>query len=552
MDKVTRLKNVRLFSSLTPDNLARVADLAARSSYRRGSYLCRQDESGDTLYIIDSGEAIRRQTDLRGVQRPVGYMREGESIGEDALVLGDAYGSCVQATSDIKVLYIRKQDFDRLVSEHPQIEQQLTIPPLIRERLLAPSLPWQDEDEPTLLLRRKHWFAFARTLPAPVLILLVLGTFTWLLRRVGILTTIPSTLLFVSVIPAMLLLWLVLDWRNDYYLVTSKRVLHEERVLLLYQTWDEVPLSKIQSINITRGFTGSMLGFGTLQIQTASARGTMALPYVPDPEGMQEVIFKKVGQLRWRMQQGQRDEIRQELLRQSGVEEAEEEHAIPAMVPEEQARTKLGPLARFVSRRPLLRMRYNHANQIIWRKHWLFLLKRIYLALPFAILVSVAFITVSLYGGLARYRLPLLPAALVLWIAGIFWLWWQVEDWRNDVYIVTDRLIIDIEKRPLFFAEDRKQATLDVIQNVSLSKRGILTSLLNYGDVLIQIAGASGTFTFEGVPQPEAVQREIFRRVEDYNESQRRQQGERRKAELSTWFEVYQEINKERESPGKA
>jgi uncharacterized membrane protein YdbT with pleckstrin-like domain len=524
MDKVTRLKNVRLFSSLTPDNLARVAELAARSSH----------------------------TDLRGVQRPVGYMREGESIGEDALLLGDAYGSCVQATSDIKVLYIRKQDFDRLVSEHPQIEQQLTIPPLIRERLLAPSLPWQDEDEPTLLLRRKHWFAFARTLPAPVLILLVLGTFAWLLRRVGILTTIPSTLLFVSVIPAMLLLWLVLDWRNDYYLVTSKRVLHEERVLLLYQTWDEVPLSKIQSINITRGFTGSMLGFGTLQIQTASARGTLALPYVPDPEGMQEVIFKKVGQLRWRMQQGQRDEIRQELLRQSGAEEAEEEHAIPAMVPEEQARTKLGPLARFVSRRPLLRMRYNHANQIIWRKHWLFLLKRIYLALPFAILVSVAFITVSLYGGLARYRLPLLPAALVLWIAGIFWLWWQVEDWRNDVYIVTDRLIIDIEKRPLFFAEDRKQATLDVIQNVSLSKRGILTSLLNYGDVLIQIAGASGTFTFEGVPQPEAVQREIFRRVEDYNESQRRQQGERRKAELSTWFEVYQEINKERESPGKA
>ncbi|KPL21951.1 MAG: hypothetical protein AMJ93_08350, partial [Anaerolineae bacterium SM23_84] len=167
-------------------------------------------------------------------------------------------------------------------------------------------------------------------------------------------------------------------------------------------------------------------------------------------------------------------------------------------------------------------------------------------------LVSVAFITVTLYGGLARYRLPLLLGSLVLWIAGIFWLWWQVEDWRNDVYIVTDRLIIDVEKRPLFFAEERKQATLDVIQNVSLSKRGILTSLLNYGDVLIQIAGASGTFTFEGVPQPEAVQREIFRRVEDYNDGQRRQQAKQRKAELSTWFEVYEQINKEREPPGEA
>ncbi len=552
MDKVTRLKNVRLFSSLTPDNLARVAELAARSSHRRGSYLCRQDETGDTLYVIDSGEAVRRQTDLRGVQRPVGYMREGESIGEDALLLGDAYGSCVQATSDIKVLYIRKHDFDRLLSEHPQIEQQLTIPPLIKERLRAPSLPWQDEDEPTLLLRRKHWFALARTLPAPVLILLVLGTFALLLRRVGIVMTIPSTLLFVGVVPVMLLLWFVLDWRNDYYLVTTKRLLHEERVLLFYQTWDEIPLSKIQSINITRGFAGSMLGFGTMQIQTASARGTMALPYVPDPEGMQEVIFKKVGQLRSRTQQEQRDEIRQELLRQLGPEETEEEPSIPVMVPEGQPRTRLGPLARFMSRRPLFKMRYENANQIIWRKHWLFLLKRIYLALPFAILVSVAFTTVTLYGGLARYRLPLILGSLVLWIAGIFWLWWQVEDWRNDVYIVTDRLIIDVEKRPMFFAEERKQATLDVIQNVSLSKRGILTSLLNYGDVLIQIAGASGTFTFEGVPQPEAVQREIFRRVEAYNDGQRRQQRQQWKSELSTWFDVYQQINRETEPPGKA
>jgi len=548
MDTLMRLKNVPLFASLAPDNLARVALLATRCYYPKGSRLCRQDEFGETLYVIDSGEAIQHQTDLRGVERPVGYLRAGDFVGDDALLLGDAYSSCVQATTDVEALCIRKQDFDRLLEEYPEIRQQLTVRRLIMERFRAPTFPWQDEDEPSLLLRRRHWFVLTRTLATPLLILLLLTIATWLLRWLNIIMSLPLTLLLVGALPAIMVLWYLMDWRNDFYLVTTKRILHREKIIFLYEAWDEAPLAKIQNINIAHDFWGKMLGFGTMHIETASARGTIVLNYLPDPEGMQEIIFRQASYLKWRLKQEEREEIRQELLQQAEKPETEEGSPLFPLPPQEQPRKRSGLLGRLLPSRPLLRLRYEQANEITWRKHWVFLIKRIYLALP-AALITTTLVTISLYRWPTQHGFSLLLASLVLWIAAIFWLWWEVEDWRNDIYIVTDRLIIDIEKKPLFFAEDRKQATLDMIQNVSLHIPGPLATILNYGDVLIQTAGPGGALNFNGVSHPAEVQREIFRRMEAYNEAQRHQEMEQRKAELSTWFQVYREMEQRRESP---
>jgi len=553
MDTSMRLKNIPLFASLAPDNLARVAELATRRSYPRGSLLCRQDEFGQTLYVIDSGEAVRRQTDLRGIERPVGYLREGDFIGDDALLLGDAYGSCVQATTDIEVLCIRKQDFDRLLEEHPEIRNQLTLRRLVKERLLAPEFPWLGEDERSLLLRRRHWLAFVRTLSIPLLTSLALGMAAWLLSRLGITMSMPFLFLFIGGLPGAMVLWYCVDWRNDFYLVTSKRILHEEKVVFLYETWDEIPLNKIENTFITHSALGNLLGFGVLHIETASARGVMALDYLPDPESMEEVIFKGIGHLRSRMQQEEREEIRRELLREiieRGKAEGEQSATPPP--PQEQPKEKLGFLARLLPSRPLLGLRHEQADQVTWRKHWIFLIKRIYLALPAAVLITTAVITITLSRWPARYRIPLFLASLVLWTVAVFWLWWEVEDWRNDEYIVTDRLIIDVEKKPLFFGRERREAPLDKILSVSERKQGLLATIFNYGDVLIQTAAATGDFTFDGVGNPAQVRREVYNRVEAYRANQQRREREQRKAELSTWFQLYHEMNQEKESPDAA
>lgn len=543
MDTLARLKSIPLFASLAPEDLARVVQIATRRFYPKDTLLCHEHELGDTLYIIDSGEVLVRQEDLRGLERPTGVLKAGDAFGEDALLLGNAYGSCLQAITPVEVVCLHKSEFDLLREERPQIEKRMHIAPLIQEQLRTRALPGQDEGELWLLRRKRHWFAFVRRLSLPfftsLLFLIVVLGLSLLEIDVGL----PLAILFIGVIPLAIVVWLLMDWLNDFYLVTAQRVLHREKVILLHETWDEAPIDRIQQTNIVRSTLGNILGFGTLEILTASAQGRMAWNYLRDPEGMKAVIDQRVKSLDFGSQQTNREEVRQQLLRQTGRDTAEQEAPI-APPPSKETQRKPGLLGRLLPSRPLLRLRYVQAGQVTWRKHWLFLLRRVYLALFVFLLASGATIFTSVSASLAQYRLSLLFASLVLWIAAFFWLWWEWEDWQNDVYILTDSKIIDVEKKPLFFAAERREATLDKIQSVALRMPGLLPNIFNYGDVLIETAGPIGVFTFSGVGRPAEVRHEIFRRIEEYRAAQQRRESEQRKAELSTWFEVYDEISK--------
>jgi membrane protein YdbS with pleckstrin-like domain len=544
METLARLKTMRLFASLSPASLERVAQVTTRHSYPKGSILCREDEFGETLYIIDSGEVLLRQIDLRGVEKPVGYLREGASIGEDALLLGNAFGRCMQATTDVEALRIRKQDFDRLLQQFPQMRTRLRASRVTQERLNVPTVTWLAEDEKPVLLRKRHWIVFVRNLPLPVLMLLGLALVVRLVRPSHVGLGLLLALLFAGLVPLLLFVWYYVDWQNDYYLLTTDRVIRREKIVLITESSDEAPLSKIQDTRIVYNLIGNMLGYGSLRIDTASARGTIDLDHLPDPRGMEGVISEQVRYLKWQQRQEERESIRGELLRQTGQAPAEE----PPLIPEHPTQQKVGILARLQPSRPLLAARYQQADKIVWRKHWLFLFKRVWLAFPIA-LASLLLIGISLYTWPTQYSFPLLLISLVAWIPSFLWLLWEWEDWRNDEYILTDRAVTDVEKKPLFFAEERKQATLDMIQNVSLNIPGPLAAIFNFGDVLIQTAGPGGTISFLAVPHPAEVQREVFRRIEAFIERQRRRERDQRKAEFATWFQVYDEINRPQTPP---
>ena len=116
------------------------------------------------------------------------------------------------------------------------------------------------------------------------------------------------------------------------------------------------------------------------------------------------------------------------------------------------------------------------------------------------------------------------PALVVLGMflamGASFWLTWQYEDWRNDLYILTPTQVIDIERTPFLFRESRRQAGLENIQDIRYEIPGFWATMLNMGNVVIQTAG-QGQFTFDAVYDPSAVQREIFLRIEDYRQRKR-------------------------------
>lgn len=80
--------------------------------------------------------------------------------------------------------------------------------------------------------------------------------------------------------------------------------------------------------------------------------------------------------------------------------------------------------------------------------------------------------------------------------------------WFFNVNILTDERVIDINFPTLLYREI-SEAKLDKIQDVSVKTGGYIRSLFNFGNVIIQTAGAVPEICFEDVPNPQQVSRII-------------------------------------------
>jgi uncharacterized membrane protein YdbT with pleckstrin-like domain len=94
--------------------------------------------------------------------------------------------------------------------------------------------------------------------------------------------------------------------------------------------------------------------------------------------------------------------------------------------------------------------------------------------------------------------------------------------WFFNVNILTDERVIDINFPTLLYREIT-ETKLDKIQDVNFKTGGYIRSLFNFGDVLIQTAGAIPEICFEAVPKPERVLQVINQLL--YEEEQEKLEG---------------------------
>lgn len=77
-------------------------------------------------------------------------------------------------------------------------------------------------------------------------------------------------------------------------------------------------------------------------------------------------------------------------------------------------------------------------------------------------------------------------------------------DYYFDVWIVTDKRIVNIEQNGLF-ARETSELRLEKIQDVTTDVKGVIPTFLNYGDIEVQTAGEQEKFIFKNIPDPYAV-----------------------------------------------
>lgn len=83
-----------------------------------------------------------------------------------------------------------------------------------------------------------------------------------------------------------------------------------------------------------------------------------------------------------------------------------------------------------------------------------------------------------------------------------------------DILVLTNDRLLHIEQEGIF-ARTISEVDLFKIQDITSTIDGFFPSLFNYGDLLIQTAGALEKFAIESVPQPEKLRQKILDLAEE-------------------------------------
>lgn len=346
----------------------------------------------------------------------------------------------------------------------------------------------------------------------------------------------------VSIVLSLLGLYLMRytfeNWANDQIILTNRRVIVEDEVVVIprlieRRTQDQMPIEEVQNVNArTETYLRQWFNYGTIIVTSAAVGRRLIFDNARDPGSMQAMIDKEVRKLRGQeTQQNFAQMIEERVLKASSSTK-------PQLG--QNYRNKLaGPpfLRRFLDENP----KYIPESQtLIWYPHWFFVLR--------ALLGPVGLLAFGILAILAAVQFAALApvwviiSSLVLLIVFLGWAAWEVEDYRNDKYILTPTTVIDIDKKP-FGPEDRRTASLGALQNVRYNTT-FLGNLIGYGDVLLDTAGSGGSFTFLHVPNP----RDVVSQINDYIKEFKKGEKERSLNDALTLLRYYHEALEKRDA----
>ncbi len=540
---VGKLRHVSLFESLSLEELAYIAERARLVRYQAGDLIIRKGDTDKTLYVIIDGQVRVWDRMEEGRGRLLNYHGSGDFVGELAFLEDKPRAANVDMITDTELVAFDREGFERIL-QHPQISDYLHTWGQERIRKSNQSFEGKQWDEITIVMAHKSWFGLARAIVVPSLVLLAaIGLLGALIFLSSIADQILISVLLAAMIGAGLWIsWMYQDWHNDDLIVTSKRVIQIERVLVPPFPIErhEVALGHVQDMTTrNHGLWTSLFGIETLVIRT-SGIGLVEFPYLEDAEGIRDEIFqarelaraRRIGEERSQIRSRLMDELDRPATRTYEPLQAEEGEPV---TPEREGLLKI--VDYFVPRTRIVK-----PDRIIWRRHWWILVRKV---TPPALLslfsAAVLALTIIRPGFLSQisWRLAVPIPAGVTFLSLLWWLW-RYDGWRNDIYIVTDERIIDVEGSPFHIkGESRIEGTFDVIQSTDYSSPNWLYRILRIGNVTIDTASKQAAFTFDLVARPGEVQQEIFRRLTAYREERAREETERQYAEFSKWFGTY-------------
>ncbi len=533
------LKGTHLFNRLGNQDLETITEQFHTMQIPRGEAIFHQGDEADTFYVILEGQV--KITQQRGNQIfTLATFIPGDYFGEEALMTHRARSATVTALENTSLLYLDKEHFNQLLRTFPQLKLNILMAVQTRQMARGTVLPWLAADEVVYFIsRRQIHFLYLAEIGPTILFLGSLILFIYLYFSPMADLILPF--LGAAVLAALAVLWGIwnyVDWGNDYFIVTNRRVVWLERVVGMYDSRQEAPLSTILSVGITTSQASRIFGFGNVNIRTYT--GTIVFHRVGYPEQVAALVEEQWFRAKASSRKEEALAMERAIRERLGMPVPGVDGAKPGKPSVPKTTYIPGLLQQWFSN--VYTMRFEEGNTVTYRKHWFDLLEDTWQPAAL-ILIGVIVFLLRLFNTFDFLSLTTVTILCLLWIVGFLgWYLYEYVDWRNDVYQITPEQIVDVERKP-FGKEEKKAAPLENILSIQYERLGIMGQIFNFGSVYVMVGGQK--FTFYHVFNPSEVQQDIFRRMADRNAKKKQAEVQAERERVSDWFAAYHHVTEE-------
>ena len=119
------LQHVELFKGLSQEELEALRDSSLNRSFPRNTVVIHENDPADSLFIIESGKVKVYCSDKNGKEFIMNTQITGDYFGELALLDDSTRSASVRTVEKSEFCVIYKEEFNRVLDNHPKIARKL-------------------------------------------------------------------------------------------------------------------------------------------------------------------------------------------------------------------------------------------------------------------------------------------------------------------------------------------------------------------------------------------------------------------------------------------
>lgn len=124
--KLWYLHNINLFSGLSQTELEEIARITKMQEIKKRQPIYLPGDPSNTIFLLKKGRVKIASSSATGKEVTFEILGPGEIFGELDALEGSPHEMAAEALDDVVICAIRREDFDRYLQKHPELNVRLT------------------------------------------------------------------------------------------------------------------------------------------------------------------------------------------------------------------------------------------------------------------------------------------------------------------------------------------------------------------------------------------------------------------------------------------